>query len=223
LRDKMMAILAALKDYTHALVAVTNAADSTAYNAAVAQLSSAIGSLTPAAGPQGAAASTVALAAVNLIDWVVGTALDEQRFESLKAGVTAASTPLPNGAIPINYVATTAGDGLLALSTTRQAVLIAEAQILTNRLGRSLSDAAYRQGLSDAQAVVAVLDGLRRADPTKAAAGLVKAHAALVAAVNNPTSNYPTLVKAVKDFADQAKALDAALTANSALKSTTDK
>jgi hypothetical protein len=223
LRDKTTAMLAVLRAYAHALMAVTNAADRTAYNAAVAQLSSTIGSLAQAAGPHGAAASMVAPAAVNLIGWVVGTSLDEQRFESLKAGVTAASTPLPNGAIPIDYVAITAGDGLFALSQARQAVLIAEVQILTNRLGPSLTDAAYRQGLSDAQAVVAVLDGLRQADPTGAAAGLVKAHAALVAAVNDPTRNYPGLLKAVRDFANQSAALQAALTATPAAKSTTSK
>jgi hypothetical protein len=222
-RDRTTALLAVLKDYAHALVAVTNAADRTAYNAAVAQLASTVGSLAEEAGPQGAAASTVAPAAVNIIGWIGGTALDQQRFDSLKAGVTAASTPLPNGAVPINYVATTAGDGLLALSEARQAVLIAEVQILTNRLGPSLTDAAYRQGLSDAQAVVAVLDGLRHADPTGAAAGLAKAHAVLVAAVNDPTQNYPSLLKEVEAFSNQATALQTALTATTAAKSTTSK
>jgi len=220
-RDRTTALLAVLKDYAHALVAVTNAADRTAYNAAVAQLASTVGSLAKEAGPQGGAASTVAPAAVNLIGWVVGTALDEQRFESLKAGVTAASTPLANGEVPINYVVTTAGDGLFALSKARQRVLIEEMNILIARLGPSLTDAAYRQGLSDAQAVVAVLDGLHHADPTAAAKGLVKAHEALVAAVDDPTRNYPGLVKAVDDFAAQAVALQNALTAAPAKNTTT--
>jgi hypothetical protein len=222
-RDRTTALLAVLKDYAHALVAVTNAADRTAYNAAVAQLAATVGSLANEAGPQGAAASTVAPAAVNIIGWVVGTALDQQRFESLKAGVTAASTPLANGEIPINFVVTAAGDGLLALSKARQRVLIAEMNILTGRLGPSLTDAAYRQGLSDAQAVLAVLDGLHHADPTAAAKGLVKAHEALVAAVDDPGRNYASLLKAVGDFRDQAAALQSALSATPAAKNTTTK
>jgi hypothetical protein len=222
-RDRTTAFLAVLENYAHALVAVTNAADRTAYNAAVAQLASAVGSLAKDAGPQGAAASTVAPAAVNLIGWLVGTALDQQRFDSLKAGVTAASTPLSNGTIPINYVATEAGAGLFALSLERRKVLVAEANILNARLGPSLTEAAYRQGLSDSQAVVTVLDGLRRADPTAAAAALVKAHEALVAAVNDPNRNYPSLLKAVSDFTDQASTLHTALTATPAPTSMTAK
>ena len=151
LRDKTIAMLTVLKNYAHALVAVTNASDRAAYNAAVAQLAAAVGSLAKDAGPQGAVASTVAPAAVNLFGWIVGTALDQQRFASLKAGVIAANTPLQNGAIPIEYVATTAGDGLFALSNARQTVLIAELSILIHPLGPSLTDVAYRQKLSDAE------------------------------------------------------------------------
>jgi hypothetical protein len=100
-------------------------------------------------------------------------------------------------------------------------VLVKEENILTDPLGPSLTDAAYRQRFSDDQAVVAVLDGLRQADPTAAAAGLVKAHEALVAAVTDPSQNYGILVKAVGDFADQAAALRTALTATPGAKSTT--
>jgi hypothetical protein len=68
-RDKTTAYLKVLTNYAQALVAVTNAADRAAYNAAVAQLSAAVGTLAKDVGPQGAAASTVAPAAVNVIGW----------------------------------------------------------------------------------------------------------------------------------------------------------
>jgi hypothetical protein len=223
-RDKTTAFLKALKNYAQALLAVTNAADRAAYNAAVAQLASTVGTMAKAAGPQGAAVGTVAPAAVNLMGWIVGTALDQQRFDSLKAGVIAVSTPLPDGkTIPINYVATEAGAGLLALALARREVLVKEINIMTHPLAPSLTDAAYRQGLSNAQAVVTVLDGLRQTDPTAAAAGLVEAHKALVAAVSDPSQNYATLVKAVGDFANQATALHTALIATTAAKGTTAK
>jgi hypothetical protein len=224
-RDKTMAYLTVLKNYAQALVAVTNAADRAAYNATVAQLASAVGTIAKDAGPQGAAASTVAPAAVNLIGWIVGTALDQQRFDSLKAGVIAVSTPLPDkeNTIPIDYVATVAGAGLFTLALAQREVLKKEIDILTNPLGPSLTDAGYQQRLSNAQAVVAVLDGLRQTDPAAAAEGLIEAHKALVAAVNDPNQNYATLVEAVRDFADQAAALRTALTATPATKSTTTK
>jgi hypothetical protein len=213
LHDRTMSLLAALQGYAHALAAVTNAADRAAYDAAVAQLASTVGALAQGAGPAGAGAGTVAPAAINLIGWLAGTALDQQRFESLKAGVTAAGTPLPNGEIPIDFVATAAGDGLYALSKERQAILIAEANALTRRIGPSLTDAAYREELSNAQGVLAALAALRHADPRAATAGLVKAHAALVAAVDDPSRNYPALLKAVGAFEDQAAALETALAA----------
>jgi hypothetical protein len=212
-RGRTMAALAVLSGYAHALTAVTNAADRAAYDLAVAQLSGAVGALAQNADAVAPGASTVAPAAVNLFGWLVGTALDEQRFQSLKAGVTAAGAPTANGESPVSRVATTLGIGLFALSEARQQVLVAEVQILVARLDPSLSDGAYRDGLSEAQSVVAVLDGLRQADATAAAKSLVAAHDALLAAVNDPARNYPALLKTVSDFADRAAALQGALAA----------
>jgi hypothetical protein len=217
-RGETTAMLADLKDYANALAAVSNAADRTAFNA-VAQLSGSVGALATAAGPASGGLSAAAPAVVNIFGWLVGTALDQQRFDALKAGVTAASTPLANGEIPINHVATLAGSGLFALSLARRAVLVPEANVLMARLGPALSATEYKQALSDAQAVVAVLDGLRLTDPTAAATGLVKAHEALVKAVNDPTRYYPSLLKAVSDFSDQAAALQKALAAPATAKS----
>jgi hypothetical protein len=213
--DDTMEALAVLTDYAHALAAVTNAADRTAYDAAVAQLSGSVGELAANANTAAPGASIVAPAAVNIAGWVVGTALDQQRFESLKAGVTAAGTP--KGTSPIAVVAKTLGLGLDALSIARQKVLVEEARILRARLGPSLSDSDYSQDLSDAQAVVAVIAGLRQSNPRAAADALVTAHDSLVAAVNDPKRSYPALLKAVGDFADQASALETALSAAAAL------
>jgi hypothetical protein len=146
---------------------------------------------------------------VNAGGFLVGTALDQQRFEALKAGVTAAGTP-PGGSSSIGKVAQTLGAGLFALSEARQAELVPEAQLLTGRLDSSLSASDYRQALSDAQSVVATLDGLRRSDPTAVAKALVDTHDALLAAVNDPRKSSASLVQAVGKFADQAAALQVA-------------
>jgi hypothetical protein len=221
-RNKTTVLLAALKDYAQALVAVTNAADRAAYDAAVGQLASAVGAIASNAGPQGAAIGTVAPAAVNLTGWVVGAALDQQRFDSLKAGVDAVGRPLPDGkTIAIDAVAREAGAGLFALALAQREVLVNELNTLTHSLGPSLTDAAYRQRLNDAQAIAAVLDRLRLTDPTATANALINAHRALVAAVDDPGRDYSSLVTAVNDFADQAAALHAALSATPTAKSTT--
>jgi hypothetical protein len=213
LRVRTMSAVTVLRGYAHALVAVTNAADRAAYDAAVTQLSGSVGELAKNADAAAPGASIVAPAAVNLAGWVVGTALDQQRFESLKAGVNAVGTAPPGGKSPIAKVAQALGAGLLALSQERQTVLIAEAGILQRRLKPSLSDSEYGQGLSDTQAVLNVLDGVRQADPTAAANALVDAHDELLAAVNDPKRSYASLLQAVGDFADRAAALQAALAA----------
>lgn len=208
-RAKAMDAVAVLRNYAHALAAVTNAADRAAYDAAVAQLAGSVGALAANANAVAPGASIVAPAVVNAGGWVVGTALDQQRFEALKAGVTAAGTP-PGGGSPIATVAQTLGAGLFALSEARQAELVPEAHLLVDRLDPSLSASDYRQALSDAQAVVATLDGVRRSNPTAVANALVDAHDALLAAVNDPRRNSASLVQAVGKFADQAAALQAA-------------
>jgi len=179
----------------------------------VAQLSGAVGGLAKFADPIAPGVSTVAPAAVNLIGWLVGTALDQQRFDSLKAAVNSVNTPLPNGEKPIHSVTKTLSIGLETLSSARRQVLYEEANVLVSRLGPSLNDAGYRQRLSDAQAEIALLDGLRQADPAGTAEALEKAHDALVAAVNNPSQNYANLLKAVSDFTDKATALQIAFAA----------
>lgn len=212
-RSKTMEAIAVLKGYADALAAVTNAADRTAYDAAVAQLSGAVGTLAKTADPAAPGVSTVAPAFVNIIGWLVGTALDQQRFDSLKAAVTTVGTPQANGKAPIDTVATTLGAGLLALSLQRQAVLGGELDALIKPLSPTMTAAAYQTRLNDAQTTATVLDGLRKADPTAAAVSLTQAHAALLKAINDPTKNYPSLLKSVSDFADRAAALQAALAA----------
>lgn len=212
-RQRTNVVLAVLRNYAHALAAVTNAADRAAYDAAVAQLSGAVGALAKTADAAAPGAGLVAPAMVNFVGWVFGTALDQQRFASLKDAVNAVGAPGPDGKNPIHVVTATLGIGLVALSDARREMLYGEVNLLVAQLGPSLNDAAYRQRLGDAQATIAALDGLRRADPAGAAKGLERAHDALVAAVNDPGRNYPDLLQAIGDFSDKAAALNAAFIA----------
>lgn len=200
-------VLTVLGDYAHALVAVTNASDRTAFDAAVGRLSGSVAGLAAVAGAAAPGAGALAPAAVNLVGWVFGTALDQERFDTLKRGVNAAAGP-------VRSIATTLGIGLEAIDDARRMVLYEEARDLVARLGPSLGPAAYQQRLGQAEAMIGVLDGLRQADPAGAAASLAKAHDALVAAVNDPRRNEAALVKAIGTFLDQAAAVQAALSAS---------
>lgn len=210
-----------LKDYANALAAVTNAADRSAYDAAVAQLSGAIGGLAQAANPVAPGIGAVAPAAVNLLGWLFGTALDQQRYESLRRAVTAVGMPLPDDTnpdpnSPIRVVARTFGKGLLMLKVARLTVLQNEVAALVRGLNtRGYSDEAYRRRLTETQTTLAVLDALRRSDPIGVTADLADAHDKLVLAINDPGRNYASLIKAVGDFHDKASALQAAMAAMS--------
>ncbi len=220
-RDATLAVLAVLKNYAHGLAAVTNAADRTAFDTAVAQLAGAVGGLAKAADPAAPGIGTLAPAVVNLAGWIFGTALDQDRFDSLKAAVTAVGTPNSSKQIPIHVVATTLGDGLLALNLARRAVLTREIIFVRAKIGPALSDGAYQQQLTSANGLVVVLDGLRQSDATAAADALSKALDALLAAVNDPKRSYPALLTAVDNFTDKTAALRAAMAATPAKTSAT--
>lgn len=205
-KSKTLQALSVLTNYSHALAAVTNAADRTAYDTAVTQLAGSVANLSMFANAVAPGASTVAPAAVNLMGWIVGTALDEQRYDTLKDAVNAASTA-------IHTVATTLGIGLGALDDARRMVLYEETAALVKPLNSKLSAADYKQRLAQATTMIGVLDGLRQSDPAATTDSLAKAHDALVAAVNDPSRNYANLLKAMGDFADKASALQAALSA----------
>ncbi|MFO1060971.1 MAG: hypothetical protein U1E53_28860 [Dongiaceae bacterium] len=211
-RDKVMSKVAVLRDYAHALAAVTNAADRAAYDAAVAQLSASVGALATAADAVAPGASVVAPAAISFAGWVVGTALDQQRFDSLKAAVNAVGTKGPNGAAPIASVAAAVGAALDRVSVARQRILADEISDTIDPLGKSVvSEAEYRSQLTGAQGQLAVLNGMRDANPGATTGALVTAHDELVAAVNDPSRNYAALVVALSNFQSKAAALQSAL------------
>ena len=215
-RGQIMSTLSVLREYAHALAAVTNAADRAAYDAAVAQLSGAAGALAENADAAAPGVSVVAPAAVNLLGWLVGTGLDQQRFDSLKAAVNGVDNPTPSGVKPMHTVVAVLALGLENLRKVRLTVLVGQARKMVVALGPSLSDSAYRQQFVDAQALITVIDGLRHSDPGGTVHGMESAHGALVAAVNDPARSYSDLVRALGDFADKAAALQTAFAATAA-------
>jgi hypothetical protein len=218
-----------LKEYANALAAVTNAADRAAYDAAVAQLAGAVGTLTTPAESVAPGVSTLAPAAVNVVGWLFGTALDQQRYDSLKSAINLVGKPLPDDSnadpdSPIRVVTRAFGNGLFMLKVARMEVLGGEVDVLVDGLNdRKWSDDAYRKRLADAQTTLAMANALRKSDPKGAAADLAKAHDKLVLAVNDPTRNYTSLLKAVGEFTDKVTAVHSALTAMSTPATTSKK
>ena len=231
--------LKVLKDYADALAAVTNAKDRSDYDAAVGQLSGAVGTvLSPVApGP-----SVVVSAGINIFGWLVGTALDEQRFDTLRKAVTAVGMPLPPAdesasprsrnvcydpipgtkqaaRAPMRLVTDTLCWGVETLASQQREILQQQAMALLNGINDGTwSNSEYAKALSDAQAAFAALDTLRRAHPGAAANALADAHDKLVKAVQDPNKSYPALMKAVGDFADKVSTAEAELTQNTSAK-----
>lgn len=197
--EKRRAVLGKVKvlvAYVHALQAITNAADRTAFNDAAKRLGATVGEL--AAAQPGAGA--IAPAAINLVLWVVGEKLDQDRFDALKQAVNEAQKP-------VEVVARQLGDALQAIKARRQETLSHTLRALSRPLGPALSTTSYRERLTEAETTLAKVDAVGQVDPTAATRALVEAHKALAKAVRDPEPNYAHLLAAISDFADKSKAL----------------
>ena len=99
--------------------------------------------------------------------------------------------------------------------------LFREADLLVIGLNnRTWSDEAYRAAC-EAWTAAATVEALRRSDPEGAAADLADAHDKLVMAVNDPTRNYGSLLKALGEFGESCRcpaAMTAASTASTSKK-----
>ncbi len=221
LPDKLTLSMKALTDYMGALAAVTNATDRDNYNAAVTKLGTAVsGIMTAAGGPAGAAVG----AGINLFGWLLGNALDIQRFESLKAAVNKVGTPpKPGDGRPFDDVVQAIASSILALAEDRRSALTDDIGSLKLTLGHGVSEEVYRARLADIQSMAAVVESLNTADPQSAANALMLAHAKLVKAVNEYQPDLASLITTIGTLKDQVSALQTALAAASAPASSSKK
>lgn len=222
-RARLLIAVAVLTDYAKALAAVTNADDRAAFDKSVTQLADAVGEVTKFV-PGGA--GTIAPIAINLFGWLVGTALDQQRFDALKSAVNRVDTEVGTGTDrdkPIHAIQVALTLGLADIMSDRSGVVRQEAKILVWRLGRGMSEDGYRTRLTEVEALVTTLEGFRRNNPDKVGEALQDAHDKLVKAVNDPSRSFPALLKALGEFKDKATALKNALSASSKPSSNTTK
>jgi hypothetical protein len=198
-------IFKALGDYAAALQAITNASDNDSLTKAVQGANTALSGLANAVAkinPGAKAQAGIATAATGLLGEGINLYLNERRLTALRRIVP----PLQPA---IKTIAFYVGEELEVVEEQEagaiQKRLVAE-QIALN------GPAAQRQTvLTQADADVAALNQLRASDPRKTAAALSTAHAALVAALNDPSRQIGPLIDAVSAFAAQAQQLQAAI------------
>ena len=207
-RADLAKVTAAITDYVHALAAVTNADDQAAYYKSVTQLADSVQKIA-AFVPNGIGA--IAPAAINLFGWMVGTALDQQRFDALKGAVIKVGTKGADGVKPIAAVQEALSAGMRSLSLERRRIVREQAVLLAQDLGPHLGPQAYGQRLDEVEALVVILEGLRQVQSGEFGKDLEQAHDALVAAVSDPRTQVSSFVTALGVFKEKATALKDAL------------
>ena len=183
----------ALSRYAAALAAVANAKDREALTAAQAKLRTAVqgfaseaaGKTVPAVGP-----------AVDLLSSLTVALLDQQRYDILRAGVTAAKGPVAD-------LGRTLSVALGGVWMQRATALRRTASNDAESLG---SGKEYPARLKKLREKVAALEALRGNNPAIAAADMVAAHDALAYALLDDARQVEAVATAVATFLAHASA-----------------
>jgi hypothetical protein len=184
----------ALADYAAALDALTRAADRAQFDGAASQVQVQVKALAAASGQPAAMAAPILFSAGL---WVWGQALDAERMATLRWAVRQASTSVP-------VLAEALGDGLVLIRGQRMTALRRTASELLREEGVG-GRTAWLSRYDGAAPVTAALDQVRRSAPREPVADLIKAHDALVRAVEDPRASAADLADAAARFAARAR------------------
>ncbi len=187
---------AALKKYADALAAVTNAEDAQTLAAAQADFNAAIVGL--ASDDKSATAELGAVA--DLFSAVTTAVLNQRRYDALKRGVNAAQEPVAT-------LGNALGEALDSMRVARASELRDTANLMIIGMGGEVKDDEYMKRLVTVQERAAALEALRQSDPKQAASDMIKAHAALAAALSDDARQISAVLAAIRDFVDKAKAV----------------
>jgi hypothetical protein len=205
--------VAALSDYMGGLAAITNATDRSNYDDAVKKVSASVSAL---AGAANLAAAPVVGAGLNIFGWLLGNALDIQRFQVLKQVVNTVQPTDPTKPQPFNTVVYAIAIQIDQVVDRRRADLNNEINIRRQTLGNGLPEGTYRARLADLDAMAATVQALNQTSGQEIANDLVKAHEHLVWAVNSYQPDIGDLLEAVGTLKDKVSALQDALAKASA-------
>jgi hypothetical protein len=205
--------VAALSDYMGGLAAITNATDRSNYDDAVKKVSASVSAL---AGAASLPAGPVVGAGINIFGWLLGNALDIQRFQVLKQVVNTVQPTDPTKPQPFNTVVYAIAIQIDQVVDRRRADLNNEINDRRQTLGNGLPEGTYRARLADIDAMAATVQALNQTSGQEIANDLVKAHEHLVWAVNSYQPDIGDLLEAVGTLKDKVSALQDALAKASA-------
>ena len=205
LTDAEVAQLQGLNRYARSLQALTRAEDREAMNAASAKAAAAVGAIAGTVAPA-APAAVIAGPVANFALFLVGEALDTERYLRLRRAVDEADPHMAALRAPLVGALRFTRDQRLRLLADTATSLVAgvPAQRTPEARGTRFDAAADR-----AQAIAA----LAAENPAKPVDAMIAAHAALRTALNDPGANATALAVAVQEFAAQVEALKAAISA----------
>jgi hypothetical protein len=202
----------ALSDYMGGLAAITNADDRTNYDAAVKKVAA---SASAVAGAASLPAAPVVGAGLNIFGWMLGNALDIQRFQVMKQVVNIVQPTDPAKPQPFNTVVGAIGFQIDAALRIRRSDLWSEINTVRQTLP-GLPEGTYRARLARIDEMSTTLEALNQTDGQGTANDLIKAHEQLVWAVNSYQPELGDLLDAIGKLKDQVSALQDALAKASA-------
>jgi hypothetical protein len=206
-------VIASLKTYAAALLAVTKAQDRADFDAASGKASAAVGGLVQSAalasGTAAAAAAPLAglaKASADIALWLIGQELDHKRLEELRAATETACEPVHALAIALAFMLEEQrGDELQLLRQQLEWNIRA-----VNQLRQQGSAQSYGAAIDAAEASADAFQNIHVTDPDALSNALRDAHDQLVLAVRNNTGQGAALIASLNTFAKYVDQLETA-------------
>jgi hypothetical protein len=189
----------ALADYAAALDALTRAEDREAFNNAAATLEQSVDGLAGRLAPGAPSLGPL----VSLFSFVTGTYLDQRRFVALRSAVDEVDPLLHELRDPLVIA-------FEEMARAQQQYLLNEGNKVGERLGPEVGDQVYAANLRDLERIAAAADKLAHSAPQAAVDDMIAAHGELRRALNEGRGQDKEVIKAINDFVEKAKAVQAA-------------
>lgn len=201
LAPKTLETFEGLAGYARLLAELAGADDLDAVNSKATELGQALASLAGKVDSKaGTDISTTIGPMTALVQWLGQSYLDHKRFMVLKRAVTTAQPIVEQAGAVVSSEA-------VGLATIRAIGLHRRAIELLNRGSRAGGSLQRQDDLAAAVGHFSQAESVVRVDTADAADAMVKAHAALLRELDDPTTQRDALIKAIREFHARAKAL----------------
>jgi hypothetical protein len=198
-----IAELKILARYAKSLAALTEAKDREAFDAAAKQMADALQAWVGAAAPAASGAALVGPVARGAL-YLFGEALDYERYVQLRTAVSEADPHIAALQETIGEMLNSQRGALITLRGTT-------AETLARGVSAQATPEARIARLNQTFERAALAQAAREVDPDKVAAEMVKAHAALKKALDDPKTALTAAVATIERFAEQVETLRTAI------------